>query len=174
MSSYHPRGYTLVEITIVMTIIGTLTTIALPAFNSVYERQQTRSALHALSTQFAVARSSAITLGTNISVCPSVGDGRCTEQFDWSSGWMMYRDPHKLGQPDTNEAILRQETSPTRAPMKLLSSTGRRFIRFLPDGRSAGTNLRVRVCSSDRLLGEVVVNNLGRVRSARTSDAKTC
>lgn len=168
------RGYTFVEITIVTAIIGMLSTVALPAMRNVYERQQLSGALHALSAQFASARSSAITLGTNISVCPSVGDGRCTGEFDWSDGWIMYLDPNKLGQPDTADAILRQETSPVRAPIKLQSSTGRRFIRFLPDGRSAGTNLRVKVCKSERLLGEVVVNNLGRIRSARSVGTEIC
>ncbi len=174
MKESNLRGYTLVEMAVVMAVVATLTAVALPAFRSTLEAQRTRAALHAVSAQFALARTTAITRRESVSVCPSAGGGGCTGDFDWSRGWIMYRDPGRSDQPETPDAILRHENAPVGPSMRLLSSTGRRVIRFLPDGRSAGSNLRVRVCHQERLLGEVVVNNLGRVRSRRTPGTQSC
>jgi type IV fimbrial biogenesis protein FimT len=168
------RGYTLVEILIVTAIIVTLTTISLPAFDGITEQQQARSVLHKLSAHLAYARTTAISHGISIGVCPSAGDGRCTGEYDWSNGWITFRDPGKRGQPENSDAIVRYENAPVRPPLRLMSSSGRRSIRFLPDGRSAGSNLRIRVCNSEQLLGEVVVNNLGRIRMAHTPILSRC
>ena len=56
----------------------------------------------------------------------------------------------------------------------MVSSAGRPQLRYLPDGRSSGSNLRVRLCRDDTLLGQVIVNNVGRVRSESASGSKPC
>lgn len=170
----HQRGYTLVEITIVTAVITTISTLALPTFNDVIERQRVSSVLHSLSAHLANARNTAITRGTSISVCPSADGESCTGHYDWSEGWITYRDGNKLGKPETTDSILQYENAATRAPMQLLSSAGRRAIRFSADGRSAGSNLRIKVCNRGQVLGEVIVNNLGRIRTSRPSSYMPC
>lgn len=174
MPKRAPTGFTLIESMIAMATLAILVAIGIPSFKGTLERQRTRTAAHLLSTQFAIARNTAISQRRPTTVCPSLDGTRCSNGSDWSQGWIMYRDPGKAPQPADASAVLQWENRPIAGATRLLSTSGRRLIRFLPDGRSAGTNLRVRVCSGERLMAEVVVNNLGRVRSSRPADNPPC
>lgn len=167
-------GYTLLEALTVMAIILATTSMALPAFAKALERQRAAASLHAIAAQFAIARSTAITRRAHVSVCPSRGDGTCRSDWDWSEGWLMYLDPGRKGQPARGADILRNERAPAPRSLVILSSSGRRAVRFQPNGKTGGSNITVRVCQEDRLLGSVMVNNLGRVRSERPRDTRAC
>lgn len=167
-------GFTLVELLIALAVLALLLGLALPGFRDVIERQRTATALHLVSAQFAQARNTAIMRRTPVTVCPSRGDGRCRTDADWSQGWLMYRDPTGGSQPRTRGDVLAEQHRPTHASVRIQSSAGRPRIRFQPDGRSGGTNLTVRICIAGSVRGEVVVNNVGRVRSARPRTPTPC
>ncbi|UKE48501.1 GspH/FimT family pseudopilin [Xanthomonas cerealis] len=168
------RGYTLLQLAIVMAMICVLTAIGIPAFQDLLMRQRLAVTSYRLSSQLALARSSAISYGTPVSVCPSGGDGKCLADNDWSHGWMVYRDLERQAQPTDPSRILGLETAPAAASITVISNSGRQAVRFLPDGRSAGSNLSIRICGKGRLLAEVVVNNAGRTRLARAAASQAC
>ena len=167
-------GFTLLEALIAISVLVTLIVIGLPSFNGMIERQRVSSAAHVLSTHFAAARSTAVSQRLPVTVCPSDDGLRCRETGDWTQGWILYRDPTRAPQPAATTAVLRWEHRPATGRIHLTSSAGRPLLRFLPDGRSAGTNLRVRICSGTHLMAEVVVNNQGRVRSSRKPGELPC
>ncbi|MFC6841951.1 GspH/FimT family pseudopilin [Xanthomonas theicola] len=174
MRNAATQGYTLLQVTIVMVVICVTTAIGLPAFRELLVNQRLATTAHRLSSQFALARSSAISSGVPVSACPSRGDGNCRSDSDWSQGWIVFRDPQRRGEPSEAASILTQETAPAANSVVLLSNQGRRAIRFLPDGRSSGSNLTVRICERGRLRATVVVNNAGRVRSAKVKGQALC
>ena len=81
-------------------------------------------------------------------------------------------DRNGNGKPDDPFDILRDERAPSDVAMRILSN--RKQLRYLPDGRSTGGNLTVKVCYDDLLKGKIVVSNPGRVRSERPKDAVSC
>ncbi|WP_329607079.1 GspH/FimT family pseudopilin, partial [Xanthomonas perforans] len=50
----------------------------------------------------------------------------------------------------------------------------RSIVRFLPNGRSSGTNITISLCSNARRLADVVVNNSGRARTVRYTSPTSC
>ena len=74
--------------------------------------------------------------------------------------------------PDEDAELIRVTDPPSHRSLAIDST--RRFVRYQRDGRSAHSNQTVRVCSGERLAGTVVVNNLGRVRSARPARETPC
>ncbi|WCF27979.1 GspH/FimT family pseudopilin [Xylella fastidiosa] len=168
------RGYTLPEILIAMALIALLTAIGLPFFKQTLERQRLENKMHLLSSQFAGARLAAITQQTPVSVCPSRGDNKCRQDSNWSNGWITYRDSSRKPQPISSKAILYQEQITNNGSLSIISTSGRPRVRFLPDGRNAGSNISIRFCNNDRLFGLIVINNLGRIRSQRILNTQTC
>lgn len=158
-------GFTLVELMIALAVLALLLGLALPGFGPLIERQRTATAMHLVSAQFAQARNTAVMRRTPVTVCPSRGDGLCRNDADWSQGWLMYRDPRSGSQPRSPADVLGEQYRPAHGPVRILSSAGRPRIRFQPDGRSGGTNLTIRICIAGSVRGEVVVNNVGRVRN---------
>ena len=157
-------GLTLIELLTTLTIAAVTLTVGLPAFSGTLERTRVSTTMHRVSADLAMARSTAIMRRAQVVVCPRTPDYRCSDDSDWSRGWIVFTDDDGNRQPDEDAHILRVTDPPSHRRLAIDST--RRFLRYQRDGRSAHSNQTVRVCSRDRLAGTVVVNNLGRVRSA--------
>lgn len=170
----HHSGFSLVELSITMSVLAILLGLALPGFRETMQRQRAASAMHLLGAQLAQARNTAITARVPVTVCPSRGGGRCLGEPDWSAGWLLYRDPARSDQPRRPEDILRDIRQPVHDSVQVLASAGRLRLRYQPDGRSGGSNLTLRICSPAGLQGEVIVNNVGRVRTRQAATGAAC
>lgn len=170
------RGFTLVELVIVVAILAILLAVAVPALAPLVERQRAGSAMSALSTQMQLARMAAITYRRPAVLCPSRNGSACDGGTDWGLGWLLFLDMDGNHQPDAADEILRNEPVPAaRSHMRLVGTTGRPRLRYLPDGRSAGSNLTISVCNAQgALLGAVIVNNVGRPRAFRPVSPAPC
>ena len=123
----------------------------------------------------ASARNTAISYRIPTVVCPSNRAGGCRTDGDWSQGWLMFFDPDGNRQPDLPRDILRDENAPIHRSLRIVSSSGRVQLRYLPDGRSAGSNLTISICNQKgELLSSVIVNNVGRARSSRPTTPTAC
>lgn len=166
----RPRGFTLIEALAVLAAAALLLTLALPSFADLLRRQRVGTAMHVLGADLALARGTAVTRATQVVACP--GDtGGCRDDGDWSAGWIVFLDGDRDRQPGGSADLLRVEER-DRDALQIRST--RPFLRYQHDGRSAHANLTLHLCGEDRLLGQVVVNNTGRVRSARLDSATPC
>ncbi|MBO9740647.1 GspH/FimT family pseudopilin [Xanthomonas axonopodis pv. begoniae] len=168
------RGYTAVQLLIVMAVIGIGAAIGMPSFKSLIEWQRATTRVHLLTTHLAMARSSAITHGEPVSICPSTDGARCRTDRDWSRGWILFRDPERGGQPLSAASVIRVEQASSTGDLDVTSTVGRSIVRFLPNGRSSGTNITISLCSNARRLADVVVNNSGRARTVRYTNSVSC
>ena len=167
-------GFSLVEILTVMAIATVLLLIGVPSYAGLVQSQRASSAMHLLTAHMASARITAITYRIPTVVCPSDRAGGCRRDGDWSQGWLMFFDADGNRQPDSRQDILRDENAPIHPSLRIVSSAGRTQLRYLPDGRSAGSNISVRLCREDKLLARVIVNNTGRIRSEAASGSTPC
>jgi len=168
------RGITLIELTVAMAVVVVLTALAIPSFQALSRRSRVDTALHLLTSHFASARIAAITHNVPVVICPSRGDGACRQDSDWSDHWLTFRDPDGNRQPDEAIDLYRNDPAPRNPRLRILSTAGRRQLRYLPTGYSSGSNLTLRICYDGEVSGLVVVNNAGRVRTARPSEAEPC
>ncbi|KAF1686163.1 pilus assembly protein [Pseudoxanthomonas broegbernensis] len=167
-------GFTLIECLTVIAVVALLYGLALPGFQEALRRQHIATAMHLVSAQLAQARNTAITQRVPVTLCPSRGDGRCRDDPDWSAGWLLYRDPRRGNQPLAAADILRDVRQPLPGSVQVRSSAGRQRVRYQPDGRSGGSNLTLQVCHGPVLGGEIIVNNVGRVRTRRPPAGSAC
>ena len=168
-------GFTLIELTITTAVLAICAGVALPSLRGFVEHQRTLAAISSLMTHMSLARMTAISRNRRAVLCPS-GDGlSCNAGTDWSTGWMLFVDEDGNRRPDTRDEILRMDLEPTSRHLRVVSSTGRQQLRYLPDGRSAGTNLTLSICNkAGDVLGRVIVNNMGRPRSERPKVRAAC
>ncbi|WP_394000971.1 GspH/FimT family pseudopilin [Luteimonas sp. WGS1318] len=171
---YHRKGFTLIELVTTLAIVAVLLAVGIPGFGDALARLRVQTAMHRVSTDLAMARSSAIMRRSPVVACPGTGMSGCRADADWSRGWIVFADPDGNRRPDAVSDLLRVSDPPSGAGRTLRIGATRNFVRYQRDGRSAGTNLTVRVCSGDTLNGEVIVNNLGRVRTARPAQSQPC
>ncbi len=169
------NGFTLIEAMISVSIFGILAGIAAPAFGGLIEYQRTSAAISSLTTHMTLARMAAISRNRRAVLCPSNDGSQCRADTDWSGGWMLFLDEDGNRKPDASEEVLHVDLAPTSHHLRVVSTTGRQQLRYLPDGRSAGTNLTISICNPEgALLGAVIVNNVGRPRSQRPKGPTPC
>lgn len=174
-ASPRPDGLTLLELLATLAVLAICISLAVPAFHILTMKNRAETATHLLTSLFATARATAVTHRRITTVCPTDGVAPvCTEDGDWSRGWLMFADSNGDRQPDGPEDVMRHDIAPIHASLRMRSSTGRPQLRYLPDGRSAGSNLTVRVCDASQVLAEITVNNGGRARGSRANTGAPC
>ena len=168
-------GFTLIELATTLSVMAILAGIAAPSLAGFLERQRASAAINSLMTHMALARMSAITRNRRAVLCPSSNGNECETSTDWSAGWMLFMDDDGNRMADASDEIVRVDLEPTSRHLRVISTTGRPQLRYLPDGRSAGANLTVSICNQEgELLGQVIVNNIGRPRSERPQAPTPC
>ena len=168
-------GFTLIELVTTMSVMAILSGIAAPSFAGFIERQRASAAMSSLMTHMSLARIAAISRNQRAVLCPTSDGAHCESSTDWSQGWMLFLDEDGNRTPDATDEIVRIDLEPTSRHLRVASTTGRQQLRYLPDGRSAGTNLTISICNKGgELLGQVIVNNMGRPRSERPKVPTSC
>lgn len=169
------NGFTLIELMAVVAITGILGAIGIPSARTFIEHQRASAAMSALHSHIALARIAAVTQNHRTVLCPSNDGHTCAGGTDWSQGWMAFVDKNSNRKLDTDDEVLQIDLAPTSRHLRIVSGIGRQQLRYLPDGRSAGSNLTLSVCNhKGELLGRVIVNNVGRPRSERPKQPTAC
>jgi len=168
------RGFTLLEASIVVTLVSLGVAVAIPSYHGLLQRQRESATTNLLTSFMASARSTAISYHTPTVVCPYDGQKGCRADSDWTQGWMMFYDPDGNRQPDLPDEILRMEHAPRDAGLRIVSTSGRPRATFLANGSAAGSNLTIRLCQGSTTRAAVIVNRSGRARVERTADDGAC
>lgn len=161
-------GITLIELLIGVALMGTLLALSVPAFDGLIEETKADTVTNRLRTEMAFARSEAVFRRRQVVICRSADGFTCTHAGPWSAGTLTFEDRDRDQIRDPHESILRSMGAADYAGMHLVDVGRRYHVAFRADGRSAGTNITLKLCSRDmdprRLL---VINVGGRVRVAK-------
>lgn len=167
-------GFTLLELMVTTAVLGITLGIGMPAFKALRERAEVTRTLHSATAALATARIEAIRRNRPVAVCPSVDGRSCRTDLVWDSGWIVFLDATRSGRPESPRDVLQAMENPPGGLM-MRSTSGRRLVRFTPNGWSAGSNVTIRLCTrSGRQVAQLIVNNAGRVRSERLDAEPPC
>ena len=107
------RGFTVIEMVMVIAVMSILIAIAAPSLTNMIATEQVRSASQDVYSSLAVARSEALTRNTTVTVEPVGGN--------WAQGWTI---------TDAGGTVLRRQEAYAR-----ISATGPQRVIFNGDGR---------------------------------------
>lgn len=185
------RGFTLIEVLVVITISAILLAVGVPMFQSTIASMRASEAANSMVASLDLARTEAIRRGTTVSLCrvtstdPTACDGSAAGNYvggDWAAGWMVFADlaGSAAGAFDngTDERIQLQGPLGTgSAPhAEILNTAGAvNVITFRPDGLrvTGGAQLNFRVAYPQAAQGSgvscrrVVVDISGRTATNR-------
>lgn len=186
------RGMTLLELSVVISIVGILTSIAVPNLRNYLANTRIATTTDELVTALNVARTEAIKRGTSVVLCsandvdtddPYSGNCDGAAQAQWHIGWMAYATPRSsnpiayetgTGQPDDNTPLLQFQSARDDSITVISNAVGTGFIHFDQRGflRNDGTVVLAICDERGAANGRIVsVSRLGHPRVLATSES---
>lgn len=176
------RGFTLVELLIVLAIVAVLTTLAAPSFKRQVQAARISSAVNSFMSDLRFARGEAIRRSANVIVCrsaaPEAVPPTCAtgaQGTGWVSGWIVYHAGNGNGVIDPDE-ILRVQGPIANLDSILDERSASTTIHFTGTGRlqnlNSATSLLFGGASYNTDLQRRVCINLGG--RARIAPAAAC
>ncbi|SIS41512.1 type IV fimbrial biogenesis protein FimT [Thalassolituus maritimus] len=165
------KGFTLLELLVVVAISGILLGVGLPAMGALIERNQFEAEVSALHRAVALSRSMAVYRGEAVSLCPLDNLGNCSDQ--WSNSLSIFADTDRSGSLDENEVIIKVLPALSGDSSNLIRDFNRSSaVMFYPSGSAFGRNGTMKVClrSTPNLSATIIISGSGRIRMGKDQD----
>lgn len=165
MKRAHSFGFTLIEIMVTLALAIVILSVGVPSFQSMIKDNRKVTAINDLRGALALARSTAITQRQRVTVCKSADNSSCTDDGDWSQGWIVFADPNDpAGTRDNTETILRvHDALPGSGTFSGNGNVANR-VSFSAQGLSSGTLGTLTYTDGSGYTGALIVSFGGQVR----------
>lgn len=137
--SRSQRGFTLIEMVVAMSILAILVSLAVPSFRGMMIRNRAVSTANALLQLIITARSEAVKLQTNVTLCKTADGESCTTAGGWDQGILTFVDPDgdgKYTKGDASNRILRSDHPFTKGSSITGNSGLANSLTYDPAGRA--------------------------------------
>lgn len=144
------RGFTLVEMIVVIALITILVAIGVPSYRYVTTTSRVSGEVDALLGDLQFARAEAIKEGRTVSACPSSDGTSCLNGTSWNTGWIVFSDVNGNGSVDsTQDTVLRVQKPFTGSDSFSANDGPRSFITFNREGFAIGLTGQVTITLND-------------------------
>jgi type IV fimbrial biogenesis protein FimT len=176
------RGFTLVELMVVLALLAILAMMAVPSFNSTVSSVRLSGAANDLMASIQQARATAMRFGQRVTICATTNGTTCSQANTWSQGWITFLDRPGSTLPliSTGETVTAVVSAMPDSLIVSTSGTGPMgdvsYLSFSADGTSRQLNGNlsmsaesIRICSTmpgisnDARSRDLVMNKMGRV-----------
>lgn len=167
-------GFTLMELLVTIAVVGVLLAIAVPSFQSLFNRNRVATVVNDLLGGLYYARTEGIRRALPTTICMSSNQTSCATTGSWANGWIVWVDLNSNGTLDTGELV--RTHGPINAGNTALSASQTSYTftaqGALVSGGSAGT---FKVCTPNDLTlsRQIAVQTSGQIGSQPLSSA-TC
>lgn len=137
MKTHKRCGFTLYELLITMLVVGVLVSISVPGFVVFGQNSRMSAAANDLLGSFHLARSEAVRLKDNVTICasanPTANDPTCSGTY--KNGWIVFHDTDGDTQRGTGETLLRSHPP---LPDRITVQTQGDYFAYGPSGLGRG------------------------------------
>lgn len=161
------RGFTLIELMVVLALVAILASMAAPSFRTLLAKRTVEAAAGAMLADLRFTRSESVKRAARVTLCQSSDGASCVGNAGaWTDGWIVFIDEDGDSALDAGDEVIRVQqrlpsmgsiasTNPasdrknlTYQPTGWSRSANRTFI-FKPAGSVAGSTQRI-LCISNQ------------------------
>lgn len=127
------KGYTLIELLTTLGVASVLISMAAPSMQSFQMNSRQSGKTNELISTLHLARNTAITTNTRVTVCASSNGNTC-ESVAWDKGWIAFVDRDSDQNVDDGETVLRVGSGADGVTISSAQYPG--FLMYRPNGRA--------------------------------------
>jgi len=159
------RGFTILELIVTIVVISILVAIALPGMRDLMGRNKVSTEVNRLVSDLLLARNTAITRGTFVTICRSGDQSSClaaSAANEFEQGWMTYAAPATRVAFNSavagNELLKVGEAASPEIQVHSLGSQAPAYITYLATGRidpAVAGNIVITICLNGESTAQV-------------------
>tara|TARA_R110002167_G_scaffold243833_11_gene449272 strand:+ start:358 stop:948 length:591 start_codon:yes stop_codon:yes gene_type:complete len=160
------RGFTLLEMLIVLTITAILMALGSPSFYALSAQSKSKSTIQKLSGLVRLARNSAVNHQTPIVLCPSKNGLACGKS--WQEGVLIFEDQNNDKQLSKTETLVHFQ-SPLIESGSIQWSALHNYLSFSGEGLSGNSAGSFVYCPEDnnpKYANSLIISFSGKIRRA--------
>lgn len=164
---YKTRGFTLIEVMVVLVISVILVTMAIPSFKSLLQENRLMAVSNTIKNDILFARNQSISYLNYVTVCP-LKNNACSD--NWEDGMDIFIDSGTRGTFDDDDVLLKKGEQFNSADTLVYPAAS---ITFTPDGQITGSSEIFRYCTDADRVG-VSVAYSGRAKIVSSDAFSDC
>ena len=135
---HRERAFTIIELMIAVALTGILLSMAVPALSSFTQNSRQTGAINDLVSTIHLARSTAITTNSRVTVCTSSSGNDC-ELVAWDQGWIAFSDANSDQSVNLGETI--HSAGAGVEELGIQSGDFAQFLMYRPNGRAMNASV---------------------------------
>lgn len=163
-------GRSLVELVCVICILSIITTIALPNFQELRDKNTRAQTINQMISLLHHARSNAVFSRTIVSICSGVDS--CSGNTHWQNTLLIFIDRDTDGQLGSDDELLLQAKITDEFSWHWNRTKG--HIQFEADGTTRAMNGTLTLCRKGKPEHQIMIALAGRSRSQKPGREATC
>ena len=165
------RGFTAVELMVVIAILGILAAFSLPSWSGVMDRNRVSNSFDELSDAINFARSEGVRRGATVTLLQGEKSNNCRPEAknskqEWSCGWKIFVDNNNNDKLDQGEPVLR-EGREFKGVTVMHAGGAEGYITFNPSGYTNNTPGRFVIYPAKAGISSSATTTLCLERTAR-------
>lgn len=170
---HRSSGFTLMELLVTIAVVGVLLAIAVPSFQSLFNRNRVATVVNDFLSGLYYARTEGIRKALPATICMSNNQTSCTGNSGWANGWIVWTDINSNGTLDAGELV--RAHGPINAGNAVIGGGAQTSFTFTAQGAlvTGGNADTIKVCTpSDLTLSrQITVQTSGQIGSQPSSSA---
>lgn len=166
------RGFTLIEVLVVIAVLAILLSVAVPSFNYTLVNYRLSSFASSFVASASLARSEAIKRNSRMTLCKSSNGTDCAASGGWHQGWIVFNDSDNNAARGSAELVVSKTSA---LPSDFVMTGGAAVVSYLsfePGGTSqlisgdfqSGTLVLCSRSGGTNQGRQIVINSVGRLR----------
>jgi type IV fimbrial biogenesis protein FimT len=132
------KGFTLIELLTTLSVATILVGVAVPGLQEFQKNSRQRSATNELVAAMRIARNTAITTNSRVTVCASSNEISC-QNVSWDNGWIAFVDTNSDRVLNGTETVLRSGSG--IRGVTIASGQFASFFVYRPNGRAMNASI---------------------------------
>lgn len=162
------RGFSLVELLVVVALLGIVMSLAVPALSEMVLRNRFTLAVNAMAGTLSFSRSEAITHNESVVICKGTAETGCQNARKWQQGWLVFLDKNDNRVWDAGEVLLGTHAAlPAEFSLDWKAFPSSNFVIFYPNGTASSNGSFVFCDLSKKIPAKaLILSKPGRIRNS--------